>query len=263
MVEKKMFEKILVIAKNEQEKEYVLKSKIKEYLGNREIEVIEVANIRKDFINTFDLIITFGGDGTFVKTANLIENCFILGINSRPESSEGALTTINVGELEKLKQVFEKDFEVLTRERIKVKLNGNVLDEHSLNEVYIGALSQFHTSRYRINFKDKEEEHRSSGIIVSTGTGSPAWFYSAGGEVLNHDERKLKFIVREPYHGKRIYKPEILNGEIKEGEKLIVKSEKDFGGVVAINDTLYDFNKGDVVDIGLSDKPLKAIKIKW
>lgn len=260
-MKKEMFEKVLIITKNEKEKEHILKTQIKEYLGKKEIEVTELSKVDKYFINKFDLIITFGGDGTFVKAANIIDNAFILGINSRPETSEGALTTINVNELEKLRNINKGDYEVLTRERIKVKLNGKVLDEHPLNEVYIGAESQFHTSRYRINFKGKEEEHRSSGIIVSTGTGSPAWFYSAGGEVFNYDEKKLRFIVREPYHGKRIYKPTILNGEVKEGEKLVVKSEKDFGGVVAINDTLYNFNKGDSVEIELSGKPLKAIKI--
>jgi len=256
-----MFEKVLIIAKNKDEKEYILKSKIKEYLGYKEIEIIELSEVKKDFINNFDLIITFGGDGTFVKAANLIEDCFILGINSRPKTSEGALTTINVNEIDKLKKIQEENYEILTRERIKVKLNGRALDEHSLNEIYIGAQFQFHISRYKIKFKGKEEEHRSSGIIVSTGTGSPAWFYSAGGKIFAHDEEKLSFIVREPYFGKRIFKPTILNGDLKKGEILTIKSEKDYGGIIAINESIYDFNKGDIVEIELYDKPLKSIKI--
>jgi NAD+ kinase len=256
-----MFEKILIIAKNEEEKENLLSIPIMEYLGKEKIDIILLDEIKKDLVNHFDLIITYGGDGTFVKTANLMEDGYILGINSKPETSEGALTTINVNELEKLKKIIEGDFEILTRERIKIRLNGRVLDEHSLNEVYIGAHSQFHISRYRINFKDKEEEHRSSGIIISTGTGSPAWFYSAGGEIFNHDEEKLSFIVREPYFGKRVFKPTILKGDILKGEKLIVKSEKDFEGIIAINESIYDFNRGDVVEIELSDKPIKTIRI--
>jgi NAD kinase len=257
----KTFDKILIVTKNKQEKENIINSDMKRYLGRSEITIIELNDVRKDFINNFDLIITFGGDGTFVKSANLIEDSFILGINSRPETSEGALTTISVNELDKLKKISEQDFEVLTRQRIKIKLNGKVLDEHSLNEVYIGAQSQFHISRYRINFKDKEEEHRSSGIIISTGTGSPAWFYSAGGKVFNHDEEKLSFIVREPYFGKRIFIPTILSGDIQKGEKLTVKSEKDCGGIIAVNESIYDFNKGDVIEIELSDKPIKTIMI--
>ena len=127
--------------------------------------------------------------------------------------------------------------------------------------MYVGTLSQFHISRYKIKFKEKEEEQRSSGIIISTGTGSKAWFLSAGGKPFDYFEKKLRFIIREPYFGERIFIPTLLNGEIFEDEILNIESGRDLGGIIAINENIYDFNNGDKIEIKLSKKPLKVIKL--
>lgn len=257
-----MFNKIIVLLKQGLKIEAEIIEKIKNIFSNAEIKIIAFNDLKKQDLADSDLIITLGGDGTFVKAANLIEDSFIIGINAEPHRSEGALTSLDIAELDKLRNVVQGNYDVVKRHRAKVKLNGKLLDEHAINEVYVGAASQFHSSRYKIKFKDIEEEHRSSGVIISTGTGSPAWFYSAGGKVFNHDEEKLSFIVREPYFGKRIFTPKLLNGHIENGDKITIESMRNFGGILAINDSTYDFNEGDVVEIEISDKPLEVIKLK-
>jgi NAD kinase len=244
---KHLFEKIDEIKKNFPESNFL---------------IIDYYSIKKELLKDADLILTVGGDGTFVKAAHLSEDSLILGINSNPKTSEGALTSITIDEIGQLKNLDIEKFEVIERQRADVILNNKLLDEKAVNEVYIGTASQFHNSRYKIKFKNKEEEQRSSGIIVSTGTGSEAWFLSAGGKPFNYSDRKLKFIIREPYTGKRIFVPALLNGEIFEGEKLNIESTREFGGIIAINDSVYDFNAGDIVEIKLSDKPLRVIKLK-
>lgn len=256
------FKKIIILLKKGLKVEAKVIEDIQRMSNSSEVKIIAFNDLKKSDLIESDLIITLGGDGTFVKAANLIENSFILGINASPKNSEGALTSLEIQEIHKLKEVFKGNFEVIHRHRAKVKLNGTILEEHAINEVYVGAASQFHSSRYKIKFKDMEEEHRSSGVIISTGTGSSAWFYSAGGKVFNHDEEKLGFIVREPYFGKRIFTPKILNGHIGKGDKIILESKRESGGIVAINDSIYNFNEGDIVEIELSDKPLKTIKLK-
>ncbi|HOW37247.1 MAG TPA: hypothetical protein PLK34_03295, partial [Candidatus Pacearchaeota archaeon] len=115
-------------------------------------------------------------------------------------------------------------------------------------------------SRYKLKFKDIQEEQRSSGVLVTTGAGSGAWFASAGGKTFNCEDKKLMFLVREPYTGKRVFIPKLLQGEILPGEKLVLESTRDLWGVVSINDSIYPFNTGDIVEIMLSEKPLKVIK---
>lgn len=257
-----MFEKIIFITKEGLNLDEVSRGKLNEIIGEKEVEFIKFKDLKKAHMDDNSLVVTLGGDGTFVKAANLIEDGYIIGINFNPGESEGALTNLNFFELHRLKEVLEGNFEVVQRHRIKVILNGKLLEELALNEVYVGAYSQFHSSRYKIRYNGSEEEHRSSGIIISTGTGSPAWFYSAGGEVFSPDEEKISFVIREPYFGKRVFIPKILKGDLKRGEKLVVESKRDFGGLIAINETTYDFNNGDVVELEISEKPLRTIKLK-
>mgnify|MGYP001587664421 FL=1 len=255
-----MFKKIAILFKKNLQVEERIIDKIKEIFNDSEIKIILFDEFEKNHAKNHDLLITLGGDGTFVKAANLTDS-LILGINSNPENSEGALTSITVNEINKLERLKEKNFEIIERQRIEVKLNGNILDEKAINEVYVGTLSQFHISRYKIKFKEKEEEQRSSGIIISTGTGSNAWFLSAGGKPFGYSEKKICFIIREPYFGKRIFIPKLLNGEIFEDEALEIESVRDFGGIIAVNEVIYNFNMGDRVEIKLSKKPLKVIRL--
>ncbi|HTZ41975.1 MAG TPA: NAD(+)/NADH kinase [Candidatus Omnitrophota bacterium] len=259
-----MFQKIILVYKENLQKSLFEKiEEIKRYFPESDFFITSYSSVNKQLVEDADLIITIGGDGTFIKAGHLLESSFILGINSDPEKSEGALTSININEIEKLESLNSGRFNVTERQRAEVFLNGKLLDERAVNEVYIGSSYQFHTSRYKIRFRGLEEEHRSSGIIISTGTGSRAWFLSAGGKPFHHEEKKLGFIVREPYFGERIFTPKLLSGEILEGEKIEFESTRDSGGIIAINDSIYDFKRGDAAEIRLSGKPLKVITPKF
>ena len=210
-----MFKNIIFVVKDGFVIDGSLKERIGEITKESKIIFLSFNEVNKESLANADLVITIGGDGTFIKAANLIENALILGINSNPNRSEGALTSMNMEEIDKLKEIFSGKFKIATRQRARIWLNGKTLNEHATNEVFIGSSSQFHSSLYKIKFKDSEEEHKSSGIIISTGTGSKAWYLSAGGKPFEKEEEKLAFIVREPHFGERIFKPKILGGEIK------------------------------------------------
>jgi len=236
--------------------------RIKKIFSNSNFLVVEYNSIKKELLRNADLVLTIGGDGTFVKAAHLIEDSLILGINSNPKTSEGALTSISIDEIDKLNCLNNSPVEVLERQRADVFLNNKLLEEKAINDIFIGARFQFHASRYVLLFNNMEEEQRSSGIVICTGTGSTAWFKSAGGKPFNCNDKKLSFIVREPYYGERIFVPKIFGGDILEDGKLIVKSTRDSEGILAINDSVYNFNTGDVAEIRLSKKPLRVVKLK-
>lgn len=242
------------------EKEQAVRAALHEQFPEALITTKGFNELAKGDVIHADLIITLGGDGTFVKAANLAEDAEILGVNASPETSEGALTSLLYADLMQfLPDLAQKNYTWYYRQRATITRNGLVLEEHALNEVYIGTLSQFHSSRYTLTFKGHTEEHRSSGVIVSTGTGSPAWFLSAGGHIFHPSEEKLSFIIREPYFGKRVFKPTLLKGDITKHESLRIEARRDSGGIISINDAIYPFNAGDVVEISLSPKPLKCI----
>lgn len=255
-----MFKNILLVYSEKLSKKHLealerIKSTIEK---NHICKTARDSDLQQNCFDNIDLVITAGGDGTFIRASHFIKDIPILGINSEPETSEGALTSINEDQLEILDEILNGKYKKIMRQRAKIKRNSILLDNLALNEVYIGSLNQFHTSRYTIKFKG-EEEQRSSGILVSTGSGSTAWFKSAGGKLFSPEAKELNFLVREPYFG-RIFKPKILKGIIKNNEKIIIESKRYNGGIIAIDsDLTFDFNFSDKVEISLAENPLNIL----
>jgi NAD+ kinase len=205
-----------------------------------------------------DVVVSIGGDGTALSASHFIEDKPLLAVNSSPETSVGALTTIDVSELaEKLAEIKEKRFKTENLERIEVFINGNLAEHLALNEVFIASEKAYHISRYKLKFNGAEEVQRSSGLIFSTGTGSTAWFRSAGGEVFSPQSKFIRMIAREPYCGKEVCR--MANKlEIKEGE--CVEIIPLVNSILAIDSNReYPISAGDVIKIKISAKPLKRI----
>lgn len=253
---------ILILKRERLKVEERIFKEIEEIFSSSSVIHKNFVEITQEDVNNVDLVITLGGDGTFIKAANMIKDAYILGINTNPESSEGALIDLTLKDLSLLKKIPKGEFSIINRQRISCFLNGKELPEHAINEVYIGSESAFFTSRYILHYKEKGEEQRSSGVIISTGSGSTAWYASAGGEPFEPYSEELRFRVREPYHGKRVFTPTLLFGTVKKGEKLKIVSKNDHREVVAINDTHYPFSRGSSVEISLSQKPLRCIVLK-
>lgn len=257
-----MFQKILVIYNEKQSKRHLSTvERVKNILEGRKIKskLVQIKDVNETDFKDMDLVVTIGGDGTFTKAGNLVRKQFIVGINSEPEFSEGAMTSMLESEMNIFEEILDNKFCVIQRERARVIKNKVPIKELVVNDVYIGAGMQFHTSRYIINYGGREEEHRSSGVIIATGSGSNAWYKSAGGKPFGDNEKKLKFLVREPYSGNRVFKPKILEGEIGIGEKLVFKSTRNSGGIIAIDNCIYEFNSGDIVEIEMCDEPLNIL----
>ena len=249
-----MFKNILlVISKKNTPTHLQTIEKIKEILPQH--QQIPITQLNKEHLQNKDLIITVGGDGTLIKTSHFLDKTPILGINSEPQKSEGALTVLHNKQLEKIKEILKGNYKIIQRTRIKTLLNNRQL-ENAINEVYIGSFSQFHASRYTIKFNDKQEEQKSSGILIATPTGSNAWYKSAGG--IPFSDKKLKFLVREPYKGK-LFQPKILEGEIKNNQLTII-SEMHHRAVIAIDSaTVHNLKYGDKIQISISKSPLNII----
>ena len=204
------------------------------------------------------MIIAIGGDGTTLSASHFISDKPLLSVNSSPHTSEGAITTISFENLEeKLEEIKEK-IETEKMERIKVSINGKPINLLALNEVFIANEKAYLISKYKLKFQGKEEIQKSSGLIFSTGTGSTAWFKSAGGQPFSPQEKFIKMIVREPYR-RNLFKHEI--------DKLIIK-ENEFVEIIPLTDSILAIDsireiklkEGDVVRIEISEFPLLRVK---
>jgi NAD kinase len=219
-------------------------------------------NLIPSDLNGMDLIVSIGGDGTALSASHFLVDKPLLAVNSDPEKSEGALTTITLDELtKKLEEIKSGKMKVEKLERIEVDINGKLQNPLALNEVFIANKKAYLMSKYKIMLKREgkliEEEQKSSGLIFSTGTGSTAWFKSAGAEPFSAQARYIKMLVREPYI-RRVSKFEILKAKIDESGFAEITSDIDM--VLAI-DSIREFliNPKDNVKIKISNKPLLRI----
>lgn len=214
-------------------------------------------SLGRDDLKDIDIVISIGGDGTALSASHYLEDKPILAVNSNPEKSEGALTTVNIDKLEEKLEEIKKGFKIEELERIEVSINNAKVEMLALNDVFIANEKAYFISSYKIKLRGIVEEQRSSGLIFSTGTGSTAWFKSAGGEPFSPQSKFIEMVVREPYIGK-LKNFKMLNETIKSGEEARVEILCD--SVLAI-DSIREFKlkKGDVVKIKISDRPLKRI----
>jgi NAD kinase len=250
--------KVLVVCKHEEEKNH---SEIHNLIGDYCDKAVYAwkNTLSKNELDDIDFVISVGGDGTALSASHFIEDKPLLAVNSSPETSIGALTTLTIDKLrDKLEEIKSGNFMTENLERIEIIVNSKSAEHLALNDVFIASEKAYHISKYKIKFNSKEEIQRSSGLIFSTGTGSTAWFKSAGGIPFSPQSKFIKMMAREPYCGKDECKLVMKNIEIKEGEEIeIVPFVKSVLAIDSIRE--YRLNPNDKVKIKISRNPLMRI----
>lgn len=149
-----------------------------------------------------DFIITIGGDGTFLRTAHYVTKQKILGINSDPQHSVGALCSIAANDFEKMmREILLGHAKTQELTRMTITVNDKKLPVEPINDVLFANESPAATSRYAIKLRGKCEEQKSSGVWIAGPCGSTAGILAAGGKKQNYHDTRLQFLVREPFHG--------------------------------------------------------------
>lgn len=233
-----------------------------------EIETVERDKCTRESMKPFDIILAYGGDNHFQYIAHRLTSQIILGVNSDPDRSDGALTSIAINELELYKErILNKKFSIEEWTRLKVQTNGTIIEDLAISEVFIGEEKRFNMSRHILELNGQKEEQKGSGLIVSTGTGSTGWYNSAHQHQVNNQvkfpriNKMAYFMLTEPFRGKHhSYKNAI--GQFGEHEKLIVTSLSDTQGILAIDSlTIIPIKEGSKITIELGE-PLRVAILK-
>ena len=154
---------------------------------------------------SFDLFISIGGDGTFLRSIEFVRNLNlpIIGINT---GRLGFLATTKKENLEKsLTKILKKKFSVEKRSLLKVFTDNNCIPmdsfPYALNE--ISVVRKDTTSM--INVKTSLDgiyvnSYWSDGLIVSTPTGSTGYSLSCGGPVISPTSNSLVLTPISPHN---------------------------------------------------------------
>jgi hypothetical protein len=229
--------------------------------------VIWREEISKDIINKASLVIAFGGDNHFQYVSHFVEDTPILGINSDPQRSEGALTSLNIEEFEKiLPLILNDELKLEEWTRLEAYIDGKRVLEQSIAEIFIGEKKRFQMSRHVLNINDNSEEQKGSGLLVTTGSGSTGWYNSASrymfpeGNHFKRTEKEARFILAEPYRGK-LTNPKIPHGTITGNQKIELTILSDDEPVLVIDaHKVVNLREGAKVTVKLG-KPLKVVRV--
>ncbi len=182
---------------------YQTLTKVEAFLKKHGLKYQKMQRGRTKDFSKFDLILTIGGDGTFLEAASAVTSQLMLGINSDPKWSVGRFCCANSSNFSHIIfSLINGKANICPLNRMQVVLSKSKQSRTVLNDILICHSNPAAMSRYFLEFKSKGEEQRSSGIWVSTAAGSTGAIRSAGGVVLDEKSTKLQFVVREPYCGK-------------------------------------------------------------
>ncbi len=227
-------------------------------------------------VEKYPFFIIFGGDNHFIYNSRFANNQPIIGINSDPQTSTGALLYFITDSFINAfyKHYFEKkNYKIEEWSLIEGTIyypdgsmiqTGPCISEAIVRNEFPDAMSRY---LIRIN-NEKWEEQKSSGLLIATGAGSSGWFYNAlphslqifENPVFPKNANYFKSIAREPGFN-RIPTFRYLYNTIYEKETLEVISEMD--GVLVIDshkECVFPFPQAAKVIFRLSSKRLKVVQ---
>jgi NAD+ kinase len=148
--------------------------------------------------NAASLILSFGGDGTLLRTAAIVaeKEIPILGVNLGP--GLGYLTELNVNCLHnQLDRILNERYRIEHRMMLRADVKGSARAScYALNDILIGNSLVSRTLPVELLIDNEPvTTYRSDGLIIATPTGSTAYSMSAGGPIV---EPTLQVVIVTP-----------------------------------------------------------------
>lgn len=200
-----------------------------------------------DMLDSVDLVLTVGGDGTVLRACGAMEEPVpLLGVNT---GRVGFLADVEPEDaVESIDGVLD-GFDVERRSRISVEVNGEPLPP-ALNETVIVTSRPAKIMAFDVYHDgDEVESMRSDGVVVATPTGSTAYSMSAGGPLVDPRVAGKLVVPLAPF---RInVAPWVLG---MDGETTVVPTRIEKNASVVVDGAdLADVGRGDEVTFGRAD----------
>lgn len=217
-------------------------------------------NLTRKHFSNIDLIISVGGDGTFLGATQMVSGVPVLGVNSAPSSSHGKFC-ICTGETfgAAFQDILDGKRQPLNLLRLQLSMDGTKLDGLVTNELLIHDESPAGSCRYYISHNGKQERQLSSGIYVSTPAGCTGSSRSAGGMIMPIAAQEYQYLVREPFMVDETW--EMLQGRVSSGDEFVITSAM-WDGYVYVDGKhsglKYPFRRGSQLTVQPASLPLIA-----
>ncbi len=263
--------KIGIVAKANIEEPLSITTKLSEWLNERGVSVYVEKELgdrighensvdRADIPELVDVILVFGGDGTFLGMARLAckHGTPLLGINL---GGLGFLTEVTVDELyPMMERIIKGDYEVEERQMLHTTIHrekDTIGTYEVLNDVVINKGAVARIIDLAIYIDDSHvTTYRADGIILSTPTGSTAYSLSAGGPIV-HPRIPVTIITPICPHT-LTNRPLVVSSDMKVEIKVNTQEPDTYltlDGQIGIR-----LNTGDIIEVKRTDTSVKLIK---
>jgi NAD+ kinase len=174
-----------------------------------------------------DMVLSVGGDGTFLDTVLKVKDFGIpvAGVNT---GRMGFLANIPGDEIgNSLDLLYKNEFEIIERSLLRISVPDGLFDGESataLNEI---TIQKSNTSMITINvFVDDIylNTYWADGLIISTATGSTAYNLSVGGPILSPDDESIIISPISPHN--LTIRPIVLSGSSRLKMVMEARSEE-------------------------------------
>ena len=208
----------------------------------------------------YDLVLSVGGDGTFLEVARYAGDLPILGVNSDPARSTAFFCAANGSTIRAhLEALVAGKVGEVGLARMQVAINDRLLPYYALNDLLVAHANPAAMTSYTLVIDAVSEPQRSSGLWIATAAGSTAAIRAAGGRILPLRSRKLQYLVREPYNGDRC-RYGLRKGIVEPGTLLTVISKTRRGRLFMDGPHLrFSLGLGDVLTVTTAATPLRVL----
>lgn len=262
--------KVLVVAKNKISSNKATVSTLKKLLDKKRInyQVISFDEVEdfyakiheRTYKNTFDMLLSFGGDGTILKTARVARKLDIpiLGVNV---GTIGFLTSVaDFSDLDvAIDKIKSKNYSYEERSMIDARVyrdGKEIFKSYAVNEATFMTVNIGRMAKYKITVGKENSpltEMNADGLIIATPTGSTAHSFSAGGPIVSPSVNCFIITALYPH---TLNQRSIVVNDNKELHVNILSDEQivDIDGRVE-----YKLNTGDIVKIKKLKKTIRYI----
>ena len=214
--------------------------------------------------NDYDLAISIGGDGTFlrmVRECNFNNKVYYIGINS---GNLGFLQDISLDEIDSFIECLNNNdlkYEELSYGKVKISKENGEREYSCLNEVVIRNVD-YKTLSIPIYINDDLlEEFHGDGILVSTAIGSTAYNLSNGGPIIYNKLDVLILTSIAPINNK-VYRTLENSLIISKSNKVNIIPKKNCSLVVIIDGKEEVIDEIKKIEIELSSNKIKSLRMK-
>ncbi|MEO0258625.1 MAG: NAD(+)/NADH kinase [candidate division WOR-3 bacterium] len=200
-----------------------------------------------------DIIISVGGDGTFLRTARIFTEKPIMGVNA---GTFGFLTVYSRNNLENaVKNLLEGRWFIEKRITLKALVTANPII--ALNDFVVNVTGSARMVSISVFANENNIfEYRGDGLIIATPTGSTAYNLSAGGPVLFPTMESIVLTPICPH--KLSLRPVVLPSDTVIRIKVEAKSEEII--LSADGQETIPLKSGDEFEIVKNSEDVKLVK---